>query len=329
MDEPLDLQDVTAFLAVVDTGSFTSAARRLGLAKSNVSRRVGRLEQQLGARLLERTTRRMRLTEVGETYHAHVTGAMQQLAEAARSVSQIQGEPRGRLRISAPADWNETMGRLVAEFSAQYPHIQVEVDLTQRRVDLVAEGFDLALRAGKLEDSSLIARSVGEGAAHLYASPAYLERRGEPQEPASLSEHAFVLFRGRQGELRLSLDGPDGAHEVLVGGLISALDFGFVRHALLYGAGIGLLPDSLAAADLAAGRLRLVLPRYCAERSPFHVVYPSTRYLSPKVRVFVDFCVEWVGTELRRAAEVVGQYASSASAPRRPASSRPARGRRR
>lgn len=314
MDEPLDLQDVTAFLAVVDTGSFTAASRRLGLAKSNVSRRVARLEQQLGARLLERTTRRLRLTEVGETYHVHVTGAVQQLAEAASSVSQIQGEPRGRLRISAPADWNETMGRLVAEFSAHYPHIQVEVDLTQRRVDLVAEGFDLALRAGKLEDSSLIARSVGEGEAHLYASPVYLERRGEPRTPASLAEHAFVLFRGRQGELRLQLAGPDGAHdEVVVTGLISALDFGFVRHALLHGAGIGLLPDSLGAHELEAGRLRLVLPQCSLGRSSFHVVYPSTRFLSPKVRVFVDFCVEWVGGELRRAAEVVQRHVVAAT----------------
>lgn len=331
MDEPLDLQDVTAFLAVADTGSFTAAARRLGVAKSNVSRRIARLEQQLGARLLERTTRRLRLTEVGETYHAHVSGAMQQLAEAARSVSQIQGEPRGRLRISAPADWNETMGRLVAEFSARYPHIQVEVDLTQRRVDLVAEGFDLALRAGKLEDSSLIARSVGEGGTHLYASPAYLERRGEPRDPASLAEHAFVLFRGRQGELRLALHGPDGAREeVLVSGVISALDFGFVRHALLHGAGIGLLPDPLGAQELAAGRLRLVLPRHSLSRSPFHVVYPSTRFLSPKVRVFVDFCVDWLGAELCRAAEVVARHAATAAAPpRRTAQARPARGRRR
>jgi DNA-binding transcriptional LysR family regulator len=323
MDEPLDLQDLTAFLAVVDTASFTEAARRLGLAKSNVSRRVARLEQQLGARLLERTTRRLRLTEVGETYHAHVTGAVQQLAEAARSVSQIQGEPRGRLRLTAPADWNETIGRLVAEFSAQYPHIQLDVDLTQRRVDLVAEGFDLALRAGKLEDSSLIAKSVGEGATHLYASPAYLERRGEPKSPASLVEHAFVLFRGRHGEQRLELDGPEGAHEVVVvSGVISALDFGFVRHALLHGAGIGALPDSLGAAALAAGRLRLVLPRHCLGRSPFHVVYPSTRFVSRKVRVFVDFCVAWVGEELERAAELVAQHALAARdavAERRPA----------
>lgn len=318
MDEPLDLQDVTAFLAVVDTGSFTAAARRLGLAKSNVSRRVARLEEQLGARLLERTTRRLRLTEVGEIYHEHVTGAVQQLAEAARSVSEIQGEPRGRLRITAPADWNEVMGRLVAEFSAQYPRIQIEVELTQRRVDLVAEGFDLALRAGRLEDSSLISRTVGEGAAHLYASPAYLEHRGEPVEPAALAEHAFVLFRGRHGELRLELEGPNGKHEVVVTGVISVLDFGFVRHALVSGAGIGILPDSLGAAELAAGRLRLVLPGYCLGRSPFHLVYPSTRFLSPKVRVFVDFCAQWVSAELRRAAELVAQHTGDVDGRARP-----------
>lgn len=311
MEEPLDLQDVTAFLAVVDTGTFTAAARRLGLAKSNVSRRVARLEELLGARLLERTTRRLRLTEVGETYHSHVTGAVEQLAEAARSVSEFQGEPRGHLRISAPADMNEAMGQLVAEFSALYPRIQLEVDLSQRRVDLVAEGFDLALRAGRLEDSSLIARSVGEGASHLYASPAYLERRGEPREPKDLAEHPFVLFRGRQGEQRLELHGPDGQHEALVSGVISVLDFGFVRHALISGAGIGLLPDSLGAAELAAGRLRLVLPEYDLGRSPFHVLYPSTRYLSPKVRVFVDFAVQWVGADLCRAAKIVAQHAGT------------------
>ncbi|MCX4247436.1 LysR family transcriptional regulator [Paraliomyxa miuraensis] len=314
MEEPLDLQDVTAFLAVVDTGSFTSAARRLGLAKSNVSRRVARLEQQLGARLLERTTRRQRLTEVGEIYHEHVSAAMKQLAQASHSVSEIQGEPRGRLRITAPADWNETMGRLVAEFSARWPYIQLDIDLTQRRVDLVAEGFDLALRAGRLEDSSLIARAVGEGATHLYASPAYLERRGTPRSVAELAEHAFVLFRGRHGEARLELDGSDGhREEITVSGVISALDFSFVRHALLHGAGIGMLPDSIGAAELDAGGLRLVLPSYCLGRSPFHVVYPSARFLSPKVRVFVDFCVEWVGAELRRSADVVGQHAAAAA----------------
>ncbi|MCH9684618.1 MAG: LysR family transcriptional regulator [Deltaproteobacteria bacterium] len=313
MEQEPDLQDVTAFLAVVDAGSFTAAARRLGLAKSNVSRRVARLEQQLGARLLERTTRRLRLTEVGETYHAHVTGAVQQLAEAARSVSELVGQPRGRLRITAPADWNETMGRLIADFSALHPAIQIEVELTQRRVDLVAEGFDIALRAGKLEDSSLIARRVGQGATHLYASPDYLERHGTPQVPADLTEHACVLFRGRHGEATLDLLGPDDASEsVVVHGVISALDFGFVRHALVHGAGFGFLPDSLGGPELTSGRLRLVLPSYCVGRSAFHVVYPSARFLSPKVRVFVDFCVEWAGGELAASAALVERHAGTA-----------------
>ncbi len=301
MDEPLDLQDVTAFLAVVDTGSFTAAARRLGLAKSNVSRRLARLEERLGARLLERTTRRQRLTEVGTRYHAHVTGAVEQLAEAARSVSELQGDPKGHLRVTAPADWNEGMGRIVAEFSARYPEIQIEVELTQRRVDLVAEGFDVALRAGALEDSSLIARSVGQGAAHLYASPTYIEQHGEPRTPQELSEHAHVLFRARDGVMKAKLDGPDGErHEVEVRGPISAQDFGFVRAAVVAGAGIGALPDSIAVNELCDGALRLVLPDYCMGRSSFHLVYPSTRFLSPKVRVFLDFCVEWFEVEFKR-----------------------------
>lgn len=298
-----------AFLAVVDTGSFTAAAKRLGLAKSNVSRRVARLEDSLGARLLERTTRRQRLTEVGETYHGQVIGAVEQLAEAARSVSELQGRPRGRLRVTAPADWNETMARLVAEFSAAQPEIQVEVDLSQRKVDLVAEGFDVALRAGRLEDSSLIARSVGVSVGHLYASPGFLARHREPTTLAKLSEHAFVLFRGRQGEAELRIENADGIHEVTVRGVITAEDFGFVRHALVHGAGIGFLPDFVAAPELEAGRLSRLLPDHCLERSEFHLLYPSTRHVSPKVRVFVDFCVEWIERELQRAAIIAMQHA--------------------
>lgn len=301
-----------AFLAVVDTGSFTAAAKRLGLAKSNVSRRVARLEQQLDARLLERTTRRQRLTEIGETYHAQVTGAVDQLAEAARSVSALQGRPRGRLRVTAPADWNESMGRLVAEFSASQPEIQVEVDLSQRKVDLVAEGFDVALRAGRLDDSTLIARAVGEGAGHLFAAPSYLEQHGAPTTPEQLDAHPFVLFRGRQGETVLHLTGPQGSRDVTVRGVITAQDFGFVRHAMVHGAGLGMLPDFVAAPEVEAGRLQRVLPDHSLLRSVFHLLYPSNRFVSPKLRVFVDFCVVWINRELQRATEIVERHASPA-----------------
>ena len=294
MEEPPDLQDVTAFLAVVDTGSFTAAAERLGLAKSNVSRRVARLEEQLGARLLERTTRRQRLTEVGESYHAQVTGAVAQLADAARSVAQHMGEPQGRLRITAPSDWNEGMGQIAAEFCAQYPKVQLEVELTQRTVDLVAEGFDVALRAGKLEDSSLIARAVGISQAHLFASPEYLERHGEPQTLEELAEHDCILFRARHGQMELPLEGPDGSpHPVTIRGRISAQDFGFMRVALMHGAGIAFLPDSLGLEPVRQGKLKMVLPEYKSQTAPFHLVYPSSRFVAPSVRAFIDFCVAW------------------------------------
>lgn len=324
MDEPLDLQDVTAFLAVVDTGSFTAAAARLGLAKSNVSRRVARLEQRLGARLLERTTRRQRLTEVGTSYHALVTGAVEQLAEAARSVSELQGQPVGHLKVTAPTDLNEGLGRLIAEFSARYPEIELEAELSQRRVDLVAEGFDVALRAGKLEDSSLVARSVGDQTWQLYASPRYLARRGEPRTPQALADHECLLFRARRGQVQWHLDGPDGPHEITVRGAISAQDFGFLRAAAIEGAGITMLPESMVPEALARGQLVRVMPEYCLGRSSFHLVYPSTRFLSPKVRVFVDFCVEWFKTEdeSREAAGLVATRGRRSAATGRPASSR-------
>lgn len=306
MEQAPDLQDVTAFLAVVDTGSFTAAAKRLGLAKSNISRRVARLEEQLGARLLDRTTRRQRLTEIGETYHQHVTGAVQGLADAAQSVLELQGEPRGRLRMTAPADWNDTMGPLIAEFSRRYPKLQLEIELTQRRVDLLGDGFDVAIRAGKLADSSLVARKLGQTAGHLFASPGYLAEHGAPPTPRQLPHHPCVLFRGRQGQTQWKLyDTDEMLHEVTVRGVISTQDFSLVRDAVIRGAGIGMLPDTVGGPAVDSGQLLLVLPGYRTARSDLSVVYPSARFIAPKTRVFVDFCVEWLGEHLQRCTHAI------------------------
>lgn len=286
MESQPDLEDTLTFLAVAEAGSFTAAAKRRGLAKSNVSRRVARLEEQLGVRLLERTTRRLRLTDIGEAYRERLAHALTEFEAAHAVVRCLNARPTGRVRITAPGDMGPLLGPVLAEFLARYPEVSVDAELTQRSVDLIAEGFDMAIRAGSLPDSGLVAKRVGVFHSPLVASPDYLARRGRPQTVDELAEHDFVLFRGRR---RLVLDGPDGAVSITLRGRISGNNVEFVRGATIAGAGIGTITSPGAARDLEAGRLELVLPGYRGPGSPLQLVFPSGRYLSATVRALSDF----------------------------------------
>ncbi|MFO0553554.1 MAG: LysR family transcriptional regulator [Polyangiaceae bacterium] len=290
----MDLGDVEAFVAVVDASSFTAAAARLRAPKSALSRRVARLEEALGARLLQRTTRSLALTEAGASYHASATQALGQLREAAAVVSERSEEPSGTVRITMPVDTGAvTAIDVLTQFVREYPKVNVEVDLSARIVDLVAEGYDLALRAGPLRDSSLVARKLGDTVAILAASPEYVARRGMPQRPADLINHDCVLFRATRGESRWRLHGPDGREEeVNVQGRLSGSDFSFIRAAALHGAGIALLPSPAALLDMNCGRLVRVLPDYSGFSSPFHLVYPSARFMPLRVAVLRDFILK-------------------------------------
>ncbi|MGO9767685.1 MAG: LysR family transcriptional regulator [Myxococcaceae bacterium] len=288
-----DLNHVAVFVRVVDTGSFTAAASALGLPKSSVSRSVARLEGELGVRLLQRTTRSVHLTDAGHAYYDGVARALSGLEEAQAAVSAMQAKPQGTVRVTTAVDIGvNVVAGLVARFVRQNPDIHVEMVLTGRLVNLVDEGVDLAVRAGKLDDSSLVARRVGTLEARLHAAPGYLRRHATPKTVAELARHDCVLFRARRGQSTWELVGPKGVERVDVSGRVSADDYAFVRQMLLAGGGIGLVPWTTCAQDVDRGRLVRVLEEYAAPGGALHVVYPSSRYVPQRVALLRDFLVQ-------------------------------------
>jgi DNA-binding transcriptional LysR family regulator len=291
----MDLNHVAVFARVVELESFTAAAKHLGLPKSSVSRTVARLEEVLGVRLLQRTTRKLHLTEAGQAYYDRVRVSLAGLEDAASAATNLSAEPRGTVRMSAPADMGVlSLSDLVARFVRKYPLVHVELSLTSRFVDLVAEGFDLALRAGKLADSSLVARKIGSDSLGLFASPSYLRRRGRPKTVAELARHDCVLFRGSHGKSEWLLTGPQGEERVTVRGPLNADEMSFVQQAVTAGVGIALLP--MVGVRLAAARGALpmpvrLLPAYSVGGASLNVVSPSARFQSASVSAFRDFLV--------------------------------------
>ena len=273
-------------------GSFSAAATRLGVAKSSISRRVSSLEQRLGARLLQRSTRRLALTEVGERYHQQVVEALDGLRAAEDAVRENQDEPRGELRVTGPVDLGSILGTLVAEFRAAFPKVVVSATITQRRVDLVREGFDIALRAGELQDSSLMARKIEGGESVVVASPELLAQHGTPKTLAKAAALPWVLFRGSHGQATLSW-ADDAGDPITVRGEVTGDEFGFVRAAVAKGAGMGWMPRFVAEEDLRAGRLVRLFPDLPQLRSTLALVFPSREYMPAKVRAFTDFAVPW------------------------------------
>lgn len=289
----MDLNKVAIFVRVVESQSFTAAADALGVPKSTVSRSVAQLEEALGVRLLQRTTRKLSLTDAGATYYERGSRALADLADAGVAVAEMQGTARGTVRVTAPVDLGlGVLGDVIALFAQRHPGIRVDLDLSARTVDLVAEGFDLALRAGRLNDSSLVARKLGMMAARLYATPAYLERKGTPRSVADLASHDCVLFRARGATTEWQLTGPAGVESVEVTGPIAVNDLAFVQKMVLAGMGIGLVPWFLCAGELERKQLVRLLPEHTAPGGALHLVYPSSRHLPQRVAIFRDFVIE-------------------------------------
>lgn len=293
----MDLNRVSAFVRVVHDGSFTAAAKTLGLPKSSVSRSVAQLEQDLGIRLLHRTTRQLHLTDAGAAYYERVSRALGDIDEATSAASDTQTEMSGPVRVTAPVDlgvW--ALAPIVARFVRKHPNIRVELSLTGRVVDLVAEGFDLAVRAGPLRDSSLIARRVGELQSAAYASPKYLARRGTPAGVAELAQHDCVLFRSSSGKATWELSSKRaGTASVDVTGPVATDDMSFVRKAVLAGSGIGLLPTFLCARAEHTGRLVRVLPDWELHGAVLHLAYPSARFVPQRVVALREYFVRELG----------------------------------
>jgi DNA-binding transcriptional LysR family regulator len=293
VERTINFDGVTAFLAVHETQSFTKAATRLGIAKSAVSRRVSELEESLGVRLIHRTTRKLHLTDAGTAYAAHVGRAVAALTDANEAVRDLGDSAKGPIRITAPVDLGSTfLPDTLRRFREKYPEISVDCVLAGRRVDLVAEGVDLALRFGQLQDSSLVARKLAQGSSFFVASKKYLEKRGTPKKLADLATHEMVVHRPTQSNTRLDVEGPKGPESVDINPMLSADDLSFVRRAVVDHAGIALLPWFLVAPDVDSGELVHVLPRYKRRGGDGHLVYPSARLLPKRVSLLIDHLLD-------------------------------------
>jgi DNA-binding transcriptional LysR family regulator len=274
----IDLNRVAVFHRVVEAGSFTAAAAQLGLRKSSVSRSVAALEGELGIRLLQRTTRRLSLTDAGRAYHDRTRDALAGLEEAREAVSALGTQPRGLVRLTAPVDLAAALAEVTTPFLRAHPAVHVEAVLTSRLVDVVREGFDLAVRAGVLADSSLMSRRLGDTDFGLFASPAYLDAAGRPRRLADLTGHECVLYRAGGQTATWRLSGPRGEEQVTVRGRFETDEYGAVRAAVLSGFGIALAPIFVFGPHAERGELERVLPRLTLRGPAMHVVWPSRRF---------------------------------------------------
>ena len=288
-----DLNDMMYFAEVVDRGGFAAAGRSLGVPKSKLSRRISELETRLGVRLLQRTTRKLSLTEAGEIYHRHCV-AMREEAEAAdEAVARVQSEPRGTVRVTCPVNLAQTnLGPILPRFIAAHPQVRIEVQVTNRVVDLVQEGIDVALRVRfNLDDSgSLVVKNLGRTRFVLVASPALLEHVGKPASPKDLHQVPTVAMSAVEGRASWPLVGPDGGDfELQHRPVYTVDDLLMLKFAALQGTGMTVLPDFMCIDEIRQGLLLPVLPGWAPPAIQVLAVFPSRRGMVPAVRRFLDF----------------------------------------
>lgn len=298
-----DLNAIRIFVAVVNAGSLSGAATLLQLPKSTVSRKLAVLEQRLGVRLLQRTTRRLRLTQAGSRYFERVQRAVADVIDAEQELRGQQAVPAGPLRLSVAYEFAAGfLTELVYDFLAQWPQVELQVEVGPRLVDLVGEGVDVAIRGGPLQDSSLIAQRLGPGIGVVCASPTYLSRAGCPQQPEELAQHQCIYRAGEPRESHWTFQGDDGPVRIPVGGHYGVSDRGLIKQAALRGLGLALLPAYMVTEELQAGRLQQVLAEWMPEAPGVFLVYPN-RQLSAAAQAFINFTAQamdpppWVRSE--------------------------------
>lgn len=286
-------QEMRVFAAVVDAGSFVGAGLQLDMSKAATSRHVSNLESRLGVRLLQRTTRKLSLTEEGQVFHARCKDLLRDVEEVESEITSRTGVARGLLKVNAPLSFGLLhLSGLWSEFMAQHPEVRLDVTLGDRTVDLLDEGVDLAVRIAQLPDSSLISRALGSTRLVLCASPDYVKRRGAPQHPTELASHEVIAYSLLAMGDHWSFTGPDGPIVAAVQPRLRTNSGDTCRSAALSGRGIVLQPTFLVGTDLASGALVELLPQFPSIELGIYAVYPSRRHVSPKVRVLVDFLVK-------------------------------------
>ena len=291
------LAALTLFTKVVAAGSFSEAGRQMGLAPSSVSRRIVELEGWVGATLFHRTTRQLKLSDVGQRFYERVPDILLDLEEARIVAAQLEDHPTGTLRLTVPDSLERHMTVAMCVFQARWPAVHFSFDFTDRPVDLVAEGFDLAVRIGRLQDSTLKARKITESRRTLCASPRYLERTGCPQRPEDLADHNCLTFRASPGFNIWRFGSGKETFDVRASGSFSANSGRALLAAARDHLGLVLAPESLLGPALSDGDLVEVLPQFrpLPEHTPIYAVHPFQRFVPPKVRTFFDFLVDHFG----------------------------------
>lgn len=289
---------ITLFTKVVETGSFSAAGRQSNLAPSSVSRRIVELEAWIGASLFHRTTRRLTLTEVGRTFYDRTKGILLDLEEARVVSAQLEEHPSGLIRLTIPSSMENHLTTAMSDFQARWPGVSFSIMFTDHVVDLVAEGFDLAVRIGRMEDSTLKAKKIGEAGRFLCASPSYLARIGAPKHPSELADHNCLTFRTHPGYnvWRFNSDKrkDKATIDVRASGGFSANSGDALITPAKNGMGLVLLPEWLVGPLMASGELVEVLPDFLPDphRTPLYAIHPYQRFVPPKVRTFVDFLAD-------------------------------------
>lgn len=287
MDRFLEMQ---TFCAVVDAGSFVKAADALGMSKAAVSRYVAELEERLGVRLLHRTTRRLSLTEEGTVFNARSRELLSGIEEAEAEISSGSGDARGLLRVNVPVSFGiQHLAPLWHEFHTQYPEVRLNVELSDREVDVIEEGYDLAIRIAILPSSSLISKRLASTRIVLCATPQYLETHGEPAHPSELTGHQVIGYSYWPGGDAWTFEGPEGPVSVKIYPWMSSNNGDTCRAVALAHQGIILQPTFLVGDDLAAGRLVEILPEYRSIELGIYTIYPTRKHVAPKVRALVNF----------------------------------------
>jgi len=284
---------MAVFARVVESNSFTGAARRLGMSKAAVSKQVSKLEERLGARLLNRTTRRLSLTEVGAAFYERCARIVAEAEDAELAVTRLNATPRGTLKIDAPVNFGmQYLAPLLPPFMLRNPELRVDVSFNDNFIDLIEEGCDLAVRIGQLPDSSLVARKLAETKSVICAAPSYWDRSGRPSHPAELADHDCFGYSYLATGNEWRLQGPEGPVSVRVSGSLATNNGDVLRQAAVAGLGVVAMPVFMVCDDLRSGRLEPVLRDWEPPTRGIHAVYPHNRHLSAKVRAFIDHLVD-------------------------------------
>ncbi|MEW6997231.1 LysR family transcriptional regulator [Colwelliaceae bacterium BS250] len=297
-----DLNDMMVFLAVVETGSFTLAADRIGIPKANVSRKVSRLEHHLNITLLERTTRSQRLTEAGKLYVLHCKRVQEELDLATTSISEILHNYKGELKVGASvATGQQILSPALSRFMHQFPELNVQLNLVNRRVDFIEEGFDVVIRIGQLNDSMLIAKKLGTITRRLFASSTYLAKNAKPSTVNQLAEHQLLIMNPINNDAKLKLVSTDG-EEFTINRKPRLLvdDFSILKQSLIDGLGIAILPEYMCREEVLAGTLTKIMPNWGMIDLNIYALYPRNRAKIPKVKAFVNFVIELYREELKQ-----------------------------